>query len=139
MTFAGTNLLAIIIAAAAAFIFGGAYYGALSKQWAKAARLDAAAQKMTAAHFATSIIAELIMAFVLARVILLVPGVVTDNPTMHGITSGFFMWLGFVLTSMAMSHRYQGFGWDLTLIDALHWLGVLVLMGAIIGWFGVSA
>jgi hypothetical protein len=33
-------------------------------------------------------------------------------------------------------NRYEGFGWDLTLIDTGHWLGVLLLIGAVIGWFG---
>jgi hypothetical protein len=37
---------------------------------------------------------------------------------------------------MTVNHRYQGFGWDLTLIDGLHWLGVALVMGAVIGWFG---
>ncbi|TGS90152.1 DUF1761 domain-containing protein, partial [Mesorhizobium sp. M2D.F.Ca.ET.178.01.1.1] len=29
--------------------------------------------------------------------------------------------------------------WDQTLIDAGHWLGVLLLIGAVIGWFGAPA
>ena len=36
-----------------------------------------------------------------------------------------------------LANGYQGFGWDLTIIDGLHWLGVALIMGAIIGWFGV--
>ena len=32
---------------------------------------------------------------------------------------------------------YEGFGWDLTIIDSLHWLGVTLIMGAIIGLWGV--
>jgi hypothetical protein len=27
--------------------------------------------------------------------------------------------------------------WSLTVIDGAHWLGVLVIQGAIIGWWGV--
>lgn len=135
MIYAGTNLLAVIIAAAAAFVFGGAYYGALSKQWAKAARIDASNAKMGPVHIITSLVAELIMAFMLAGII----GHLGQFGIWNGIVTGFFIWLGFLVTSIAMSHRYQGFGWDLTFIDGVHWLGVLVLMGAIIGWFGVSA
>ena len=47
--------------------------------------------------------------------------------------------LGFVVTTLSVNHRYQGFGWGLTAIDAGHWLGVLLIMGALIGWFGAAA
>jgi hypothetical protein len=40
-------------------------------------------------------------------------------------------------TTMAVNHRYQAYGWDLTLIDGGHWLGVALIMGAVIGWWGV--
>jgi hypothetical protein len=77
------------------------------------------------------------MAWVLAGVIgHLGPGQAT---LWNGVVSGFFIWLGFVATTTAVNQRYEGFGWDLTLIDWGHWLGVLLIMGAIIGWFGVSA
>ncbi|HSO46981.1 MAG TPA: DUF1761 domain-containing protein, partial [Rhizobiaceae bacterium] len=39
-------------------------------------------------------------------------------------------------TTLVVNHRYGGFGWDLTLIDAGHWLAVLLVMGAVIGAFG---
>jgi hypothetical protein len=54
----------------------------------------------------------------------------------NGIVSGFLLWLGFIATTLAVNHRYQNFGWDLTAIDAGHWLGVCLIMGAIIGWWG---
>ena len=37
--FAGLNVWAILLAAAAAFIFGGVWYGALSQAWMQAANL----------------------------------------------------------------------------------------------------
>ena len=53
------------------------------------------------------------------------------------VISGFFIWLGFLATATAVNQRYEGFGWTLTLIDAGHWLGVALIMGAVIGAFGV--
>jgi hypothetical protein len=135
MSFAGMNYLAVVIAAVAAFSFGALYYGALGKPWMKAARIDPATAKMSVGLFVTSFVCELIMAWVLAGVIgHLGAGQVTF---LNGVISGLFIWLGFIATTIAVNQRYQGFGWDLTLIDAGHWLGVAVLMGAIIGWFGV--
>lgn len=135
MDFGGMNFFAIVVAAAAAFLFGGAYYGTVSKHWLKASRIDPGEAKMRPVHFITSIVGELIMAWVLAGLIgHLGTGQVT---IMNGIISGLFVWAGFMMTTMAINHRYQGYGWDLTIIDGIHWLGVAVIMGAIIGWFGV--
>lgn len=135
MDFGGTNYLAIVAAAVAAFVFGAIYYGALGKPWMKAARIDPADAKMSPVLFVTSFVAELIMAWVLAGVI---GHLGTGQVTLwNGVVSGFFIWLGFMATTVAVNQRYQGFGWDLTIIDGIHWLGVALIMGAVIGWWGV--
>jgi hypothetical protein len=134
MAFAGINYLAIILAAIAGFVVGAAYYGTLSKPWMKAARIDPASATMSASLFVTTFLAELVMAWILAGLVgHLGPGQVT---LWNGVISAGFVWLGFVATTLVVNHRYGGFGWDLTVIDAIHWLFVLVVMGAIIGWFG---
>ncbi len=135
MDFGGMNYLAILVAAVAAFVFGAAYYGALGKPWMKAARLTPETTNMTAALFITSFICELIMAWVLAGVI---GHLGTGEVTLwNGIVSGAFVWLGFMATTTVINQRYEGYGWDLSIIDGLHWLGVALIMGAIIGWWGV--
>lgn len=135
MDFAGINYLSVLLAAIAAFMFGAGYYGILSKAWVKAGRIDAVQAKPGASILGTTFVAELVMAWVLAGVIgHLGTGQVTLE---NGIVSGFFVWLGFMVTVMAVNHRYQTYGWDLTLIDGGHWLGVALIMGAVIGWLGV--
>ena len=137
MDLGSVNYLAVVMAAVAAFVFGAVYYGTLGKPWMKAARIDPAATKMSAGLFVTSFVAELVMAFVLSLAINAF-GMGTTTPA-GGLVTGFVVWLGFMATTMAVNHRYQGFGWDLTLIDGLHWLGVALVMGAVIGWFGGAA
>ncbi|MBO6539900.1 MAG: DUF1761 domain-containing protein [Rhizobiaceae bacterium] len=135
MDFGGLNYFAILVAAIAAFVFGAVYYGTLGKPWMKAARIDPSEAKMSPVLFITSFVAELIMAWVLAGVI---GHLGTGQATLwNGVVSGAFIWLGFMATTIAVNQRYQGFGWDLTIIDAGHWLGVAIIMGAIIGWWGV--
>jgi hypothetical protein len=135
MNFAGMNYLAIVVAAIAAFAFGAAWYTALSKPWIRATRIDPTTVKMSAVPFVTSFVCELVMAWVMAGVI---GHLGTGQVTLwNGVVSGFFLWLGFLATSTAVNQRYEGFGWDLTVIDAGHWLGVAVIMGGVIGWFGV--
>lgn len=135
MQFAGTNYTAVLVAAVAAWLFGALWYTALSKPWLKAARIDPATMKRSAMPFVVSFIAELVMATVIAGAVAhLGPGQVTLR---NGVISALILWAGFIATTLTVNHRYQGFGWDLTLIDAGHWLGVALLMGAVIGWMGV--
>ena len=55
-----------------------------------------------------------------------------------GLITGALCWLGFIGTTLMVNDGYQGNRWALTAIDGGHWLGVLLIQGAIIGWMGVS-
>jgi hypothetical protein len=143
MTFAGINYLAVFIAALAGFGFGAVYYMALAKPWMHATGWTPEQQS---AHvrgelnpsklpFAIAIIANLIMAWVLAGLIgHLGPGQVTIR---NGIISGAFACVGFVITTQSVNYAFSMRKPMLTVIDGGHWLGVLLIMGAVIGAFGV--
>ena len=98
-----------------------------------------AAMRVTREGFAAKVpyivaaICQLVIAFMLAGVI----GHLGRFDIPGALLTAFFLWLGFVAATMAVNHRFQNFGWDLTLIDAGHWLGVLLIQAAIIGAFGV--
>jgi hypothetical protein len=133
MTFAGVNYLAVIVAALAAFIFGGIYYNVLSKPWLKASGVKRSAMKGHPVNlYAITIIAELIMAFMLAGVMLHV-GPITIRA---GIISGALIWFGFVATTIAVNNAFGQRKPMLSIIDAGHWLGALIIMGAVLGAFG---
>ena len=75
------------------------------------------------------------MAWVLAGTLgHLGPGQVTLK---NGIISALFLWLGFVVTTVFVNNAYPGRKYALSVIDGIHWLGVLVIQGAIIGGMGV--
>ncbi|MDX8518871.1 DUF1761 domain-containing protein [Mesorhizobium dulcispinae] len=137
MDFSVVNWLAVIVAAVVAWLFGAVWYTGLSKPWLKAAKLDPATMKRSAVPFIVGFIAELVMALILTLVVGAITG--GEPSPIAGLLFGFVLWLGFVATTLSVNHRYEGFGWDLTLIDAGHWLGVLLIMGAVIGWFGAPA
>lgn len=46
--------------------------------------------------------------------------------------------VGFVLTTLVVNHTFQQARRTLTLIDGGHWLGVLVIQGAVLGWFSAG-
>ena len=143
MQFAGMNYLAILAAAVAAWMFGAVYYGTVANAWVAAlgrtmadfkAEQGAKTGKLGAiGPYILSFFAELLMAWVLAGVIAHLGPVTVKN----GVVSALFIWAGFVLTTMATNNAYTGRKPMLTVIDAAHWLGVLVIMGAIIGVIGV--
>lgn len=141
MTFAGINHLAIVAAAAVSFLFGGIWYGMLSKQWMEAAGVTPEDIKpssggATVRPYIIAFGALLLMAWVLAGVIgHLGSGQVTLR---NGVITGAMVWLGFVATSLTVNHGFQMQPAKLTLIDSGHWLGVLVIQGAMIGWLGVA-
>jgi len=135
------NFLAIAVAAVAAWIFGTAYYGALGKAWVAAlgTSMDALKRQnagksnvVKTAPFILSFVAELIMAYVLYGLLVHI-GTFTVRA---GIISGAICWFGFVLTTIATNNAYPGRRPMLTVIDSGHWLGVLMIMGAVIGGFG---
>lgn len=135
MEFSGFNPFAIGTATIAAFVFGAIYYGVLSKPWMKAAGIAPEDANMNPSIFAITFVCQLVMATMMAGLIgHLGEGQVTLR---NGVVSGFFVWLGFVITTLTINHRYGGKGWDLTLIDGAHWLGVLLIMGAVIGFMGL--
>lgn len=139
MEFAGVNYIAVLIAAIASFLFGGVWYGVFSARWldavGKTEQDIKAAGRPLPVLFGLTIVAQLVMAWVLAGVIgHLGSGQVT---AWNGLLSGLFVWLGFVLTTLLVNHAYQGAKSALTVIDGGHWLGVLLIQGLIIGYLGV--
>ncbi|MCB1546351.1 MAG: DUF1761 domain-containing protein [Hyphomicrobiaceae bacterium] len=142
MNFAGISYLAVALAAAASFMFGGVWYGLLGKQWMAAVGLTEDQVKARSSSgsmlwvFSLTIVAQFVMAFVLAGLIgHLGKGFVTLR---NGMISGAFVWLGFVVTTLLVNHSFQGTRPSLTAIDAGHWLGVLLIQGAIIGLIGIN-
>ncbi len=138
MDFAGVNYVAIMLAAAASFIFGGLWYGMLSKQWMEAADLKIEDIKPPngplLAPYINTFFAELIMAFMLAGVI----GHVTAGQFTlpRALSTATMIWLGFIMASLVVNHSFQGAKKALTFIDGGHWLGALLVQAAVIAWMG---
>ncbi len=140
MSFAGINYLAVIIAAFAGFMVGGVWYGVLFKKpWMKAVGLSEedmkeCDSKAVPTPFIIAGIADLLMAWMLAGIIAHASGEVN---IVKGLLAACFVWLGFVLTTNSVNNAFQMKPLVLTIIAAGHWLAVLLVMGAVIGLFGV--
>ncbi|MGE3246654.1 MAG: DUF1761 domain-containing protein [Beijerinckiaceae bacterium] len=129
------RFLPVLFAAIASFGFGAAWYMLLSKPWMEAAgkteadMLDENGKpKVPVGPMVTSFVAEIIMAGIF--------GILLSQlgaSALNGLIYGFLIWLGFVVTTLATNHAYGDAKPTLTLIDGGHWLGVLLIQGAIVG------
>ena len=137
MQFAGVNYIAVVAAAACGFLFGFAYYMTLGKLWMTATGKSEESLKAggMAKPMVITAIAQLIMAFMLGGIL---GHLGADQMTVKGgLITGAFVWIGFVVTATAVNYAWQRAKPMLTIIDGGHWLGVLLIEGAILGAMGV--
>ena len=130
----GVNWIAALVAGVASFAFGAAYHMTLSKPWMAAVGRteDEVKANNNPMVFIVAIVAQLVMAYTMARVM----GWEGDMSVGAGITIAITLWVGLIVAAMAVNHGFQGAKRSLTIIDSGHWLGVLVIQGIIIGLFG---
>lgn len=134
MAFAGINYIAVLAAAAAGFVFGAIYYTTLGKQWMAAARLNPDdINRSDPVPYIVAAVAQLVLAYMLAGMV----GHLGDASLKGALITAFFLWLGFIATTMAVNHRFQGANASLTVIDCGHWLGVMMVMAVVLSTIGV--
>ena len=129
------------MAAVAAWLFGGVYYTALGKQWLAAqgktmeqCKAEQAGKSPAAmyAPFVLVFVGEVIMAWALYGILFHL-----NMFTLRaGAISGAALWFGFILTSIAGNYAFHGKKPMLMVIDSGGWLGAMLIIGAIVGWFG---
>lgn len=138
MIFSGVNYLAVVIATLAGFGLGAVWYMALGQVWLRAiGKTEAEIQQDQGAAKALPFVIALVALFVMALMLAGLMGHLGDVTVKGGVISGLFVWVGFVITTMGVNHAFGGAKPMLTLIDGGHWLAVLLVMGAVIGAFGV--
>lgn len=125
------STFAVILAAFIGFAAGAVWYKVFGTAW-RLALGRTEPFKAKPGPFIVTIVAQLVMAYVLAALIVEAGAVSMEG----GIVVGAVAWLGFVATSIAVNDSFAGSPITLTMIDAGHWLVVLVLMGATIGLLG---
>ncbi len=131
------NWIAVIVAAIAAFAVGSVWYMALSRQWVAASgRKPEDIDPRDVAPFIIGFVCLLVMAYFMG---LVTPALFGPVTVWSGLLAGAHMWVGFVITTMILNHRYQGRPWALTLIDGGFLLLALLAQGIVFGLFGSSA
>ena len=129
----GLDLIAVVVAAVAAFAFGAVFYTVLGRHWMDAAGLaEDSVKKRSAVPFITSFVALLVMGCVLSWHF---GRQGSDVSTTFALHSSLILWLGFIVTTMATNNAFQQSKAKLTVIDSAHWLGVVVIEALVINAF----
>jgi uncharacterized protein DUF1761 len=140
MSLGSLNYLPIFAAAVASFVFGGIWYSAFSKPWMDAVGMSperAQTHRSSLGLYVLAFVAQLVMAWMLAGILVHLAQGGLAATLRTGLISAAFLWLGFVIPTMVVNYAFHGARQSLTLIDGGHWLGVLLIQGAIMGWWGV--
>ena len=131
------NYIAILVAAIASMAVGFVWYGVLfKKKWMVLMGFtpeSIKSMKMSAnMAYTIQFAASLVMAYVLAHVIVLSSSFFGNPALSIGLTSAFFMWLGFVAPVSLSIVLWENKSWHLRAINASHYLAVLLVMGVIL-------
>ncbi len=139
MSFAGVNYIAVLVAGSVAWVFGGVWYRLLARPWTEAHGFSPEQVRRQHGYgtamwpLIVSFVADMVMAWTLAGLLGHFGAVTLEN----GLITATFCWFGFVLTTLAVNNIFGMRRHVLILIDGAHWLIALLIIGAIIGAWGV--
>lgn len=131
------QVIAVAVATVAGFAFGAVYYTALGKVWLAAVGKTEEEIKLNrkSTPFVVSAAGLLVMAYVIsvgyfgpyAEAMAEVYG----DSMAQRIGAALAVWLGFVVTTMSTNDAFEGNSAKLTVINAGHWLGVLLIQNLV--------
>lgn len=133
------NYLSVLIAGVAAMAVGFLWYGpmVLGKPWMKLMGYTKESlekeKKNMGKTYGISFVLTLVMAYVLTHVMTFSESYYGYAPVMTGLTSGFWMWLGFVMPVQATDVLFGGKKWKLFGINTGYQLVSLLVMGVVLG------
>ena len=126
------NWLAVVLAALAKFAIGGVWYSppVFGPRWGAIVGVSPEAFKarMLSAML-TDFVSSLVLAWILANSLQFM-GAIGLIP---GLRTSFFLWLGFIATTLLSTTVYEGRPLTLFWINAGYWLISMLVMGAVIG------
>lgn len=132
------NYLAVLVAAIGFMVLGFFWYGPLfGNLWAKLRGLNAEnmkkAQKEMPKWYAVSAVLALVTAYVLSHVMTLSLNYFQQSELMTGLSTAFWMWLGFVMPVQASATIFsEKRNWQLLAIDTGYQLVGMLLMGIVL-------
>lgn len=134
------NYLAVLVAAIANMVLGFLWYGKLfGKQWMALSGRTQQSIEQTKANsggmwkpYTLAFIGSLVMAFVLRHSIVFAAYYMDMTGIQPGLTTGFWMWLGFIAPITLGTVLWDGKSWKLWFLTNGYYLLSLLIMGTIL-------
>jgi hypothetical protein len=129
------NFVAVLLAAIVSMVVGFLWYSPMlfGKPWAKLMGFTAEslkkAQKTMGPMYALSFVAALVTAYVLSHVMTLSENTFHYARMATGVSTAFWVWLGFVAPVQLTDVIFGGKKWNLFFINSGYQLASLVVMG----------
>lgn len=134
------NIIAVVLAMASSMVVGSIWYAqsVFGNIWIKLARIDMAKNKGNVAKpILITMAVSLITAYVLAHVAYLSNQFFGHSFLQDTLTTAFWLWLGFTAARFATHDAFEGRPLKLTLLNLGNEFVTIMLMGLVIGLFGV--
>lgn len=134
------NYLAVLAAGVVGMAVGFLWYSPMlfGKMWMKEMGLSAekmkSAQKEMGKLYALSFVGSLVTAYVLSHVMGLSQNYYSYTEVMTGVTTAFWMWLGFMMPVQMTGTIFSDKNWRLFSINTGYQLVALILMGLVVAW-----
>lgn len=133
------NYIAIIVAMLSSMVVGSIWYArpAFGNMWIKLAHVDMKKQGSAIWPIALTAVVSLITAYILAHVAFLSNQFFHHSFLQDAVTTAFWLWLGLTAARFITHDAFEGRPWRLTLLNVGHEFVTIMIMGVIIGLFGV--
>lgn len=131
------NWIAVLLAMVTSMLVGAVWYAkpVFGEKWQKLVKLDdKKMQKGAARAMSITIVVSLITAFVLAHVTYLSYSFFNTSFMSAALTTAFWLWLGFTAARMITHDSFEQRNPKLTIMNVVHELVTLIVMGLVIGW-----
>lgn len=132
------NYLAVVVAAVASMVMGFLWYSKIlfGKLWMKLSGYTTEslkkAQKEMGKLYAVSFVVSMVTAYVLSHVMVLSENFYQYSELSTGLTTAFWMWLGFMMPVQLMGEIFGEKKWKLFGINTGYQLVSLILMAVVL-------
>ena len=135
------NYLAVLLAALSTIVVGSIWYaqGFFGRTWGRLAHVDMDKQPKSgelAWLMGSTFVVSLLTAYILAHVAFLSNQFFQNSFFQDTLTTGFWLWLGFIAARIYTHDAFEGRRKKLTLLNVSHEFVTVLVMALIIGAMG---
>jgi hypothetical protein len=129
------NWLAVLLATLSTMVVGSVWYarGVFGNTWIKLAKVDLKKERGMAGPLVGAFVASFLTAYILAHVTFLSNRFFGNSFLQDALSTGFWLWLGFVAARLFVHDSFEGRPAKLTVLNAAHELVTIMVMALIIG------